>query len=389
MIFFPLAHIWLTELQSSDALRRHWINCTKRIAGGHLIPQRDVSGKRKQACDCCTLRKRACSTDQPCSECWMRGTECTYARLRKTPHHSTPADQLEETSMGSGGIGGFSIGKSGYDSMCSDKEDNATPKRSVSSCQSDRFAFLANFTTAMGLKEAYNYHPESESCAPESELLDNMIAPSPDIDQNLLLSPSSNYCTDLQAGLFDDLSQTPLFNARMASSQEVVLTRRVNDLWEYSQQNLNQEKLGRFRISDLDWFGFFSPERMRHWLSLFWTRWFQHCPIINRSTFDLGDCSVLLLATMCLIGACMSTGEDHDYAKRFLDVIEELIFSSPVLVAPSPLKAEENILSRRQDVQTLQATCLMCLLQKWEGDAAAKLRMQRYRFTEFVAVSMP
>lgn len=85
----------------------------------------------------------------------------------------------------------------------------------------------------------------------------------------------------------------------------------------------------------------------------------------------------------------MSTGEDHDYAKRFLDVIEELIFSSPVLVAPSPLKAEENILSRRQDVQTLQATCLMCLLQKWEGDAAAKLRMQRYRFTEFVAVSMP
>jgi hypothetical protein len=44
-------------------------------------------------------------------------------------------------------------------------------------------------------------------------------------------------------------------------------------------------------------------------------------------------------------------------------------------------------LGANQNVQILQAACFMCLLQKWEGDKAAKLRMQRHRFTAIVAVS--
>jgi hypothetical protein len=68
----------------SDALRQHWKTCTARIAAGTEIPRRSLSGKRKQGCDLCTARKRACSTGLPCSECAMRKAECTYHRVRSS-----------------------------------------------------------------------------------------------------------------------------------------------------------------------------------------------------------------------------------------------------------------------------------------------------------------
>jgi hypothetical protein len=66
-----------------------------------------------------------------------------------------------------------------------------------------------------------------------------------------------------------------------------------------------------------------------------------------------------------------------------LDLTEEFLFSSPLL---SDNTAEYQKLKNVQNVQTLQAACFMTLLQKWEGSHTAKLRLQRSRFTTFVAV---
>lgn len=78
---------------------------------------------------------------------------------------------------------------------------------------------------------------------------------------------------------------------------------------------------------------------------------------------------------------------DHQAAKQLLDVVEELIISDPLFseVAFSGARKDDQ-LGTRQNVETLQAACFMCLLQKWEGSDSAKLRMQRHRFTSFVAV---
>ncbi|KAL4998429.1 hypothetical protein BDV10DRAFT_194370 [Aspergillus recurvatus] len=66
--------------------------------------------------------------------------------------------------------------------------------------------------------------------------------------------------------------------------------------------------------------------------------------------FGLNTCSCLLLA------------------KRFLDVIEEFIFSNPLfLESPRLGSTNDNLIETRESVLILQATCFMCLLQKWEG----------------------
>lgn len=78
---------------------------------------------------------------------------------------------------------------------------------------------------------------------------------------------------------------------------------------------------------------------------------------------------------------------DHQGAKQVLDMVEELIFSNPLFSGTAfTTTRKDDQLETRENVEILQATCFMCLLQKWEGNDAAKLRMQRHRFTSFVAV---
>jgi hypothetical protein len=59
-------------------------------------------------------------------------------------------------------------------------------------------------------------------------------------------------------------------------------------------------------------------------------------------------------------------------------VFFQSIFSDPT---PSYEPADELV-----DVNLLQATYFICILQKWDGTSTAKIRVQRDRFTCFVAV---
>ncbi|KAL4885569.1 hypothetical protein BJY04DRAFT_179989 [Aspergillus karnatakaensis] len=64
-----------------DVLRRHWKSCAVRIQTGQPIPEPRLGGKEKHACDGCARLKRSCSGGQPCSECQLRGRDCSYERL--------------------------------------------------------------------------------------------------------------------------------------------------------------------------------------------------------------------------------------------------------------------------------------------------------------------
>lgn len=146
----------------SDALRRHWKTCTARIAAGTEIPRRSLSGKRKQACDLCTERKRACSTGLPCSECAMRKAECTYHRVRSSTRLRESLDSAgrtpsETTDAGSAVQGVMEQIQAQVQGIVSHPQERST------SIQGPRFGFLANFTRANGLNEAYSYRSQSAS----------------------------------------------------------------------------------------------------------------------------------------------------------------------------------------------------------------------------------
>jgi hypothetical protein len=194
-------------------------------------------------------------------------------------------------------------------------------------------------------------------------------------------NPFICYLDDLESALFGDANTS-------AAVQEEIIGEKTTYLWNALQPKANRSAHDQANVTVHEWLSFFSPVNLNRYLSLFWARWHHHCPILHQATFELSDCSPLLFATMTLLGACMSSLRlDQQAARGMLDAAEELLFSHSLFSESSilGLKDKDQVPSREQ-LQILQAACFMCLLQKWEGSAEAKLRIQRQRFTTFVAV---
>ncbi|KAL4908463.1 hypothetical protein BDW74DRAFT_100969 [Aspergillus multicolor] len=375
-------HFCGAQYKRSDALRRHWKTCTARVTAGVDIPKRSLSGKRKQACDSCTTRKRACSTGLPCSECAMRQTECTYHQPRPSIDKRKSLKLTEKAAFE-----GNAAGSSSHN-VSSPSQETAWHGRIPSQAlQHPQFGFPANFTKAGGLNEAYSYKSGTKSiCATPSPLgaSDTGALGNWDYLQGTTASnPFDCYLDDLEPGLWTDV------NISRADVEGKLLVEKARQTWDNLQPILDSPTTHHLSITSSEWFDFFSSENTTRYLHLFWMRWYHHCPIVHKATFDLNTCSPLLLLTMCLIGACMSSLDaDRQLAKRFLDIVEELIFSNPLFMeSPRLGSMNENLLQTRVNIQILQATCFMCLLQKWEGNIQAKLRMQRHQFTAFVATT--
>lgn len=135
---------------------------------------------------------------------------------------------------------------------------------------------------------------------------------------------------------------------------------------------------------------FFSPEHVIHLLDIFWDRWYPHCPILHRATFNVEYCSPLLLASMVLMGGCTSSSEaDQRIARSLLDIAENIVFSHPIYSTTTSIPKtthQDNDPSIMGNIRILQATYLICIMQKWEGSEESKIRIQRDQFTKFVSV---
>lgn len=260
-----------------------------------------------------------------------------------------------------------------------------------SSPQDQPFDFLLNFTKAKSLNEAYNYVPRHMR-SPSRDDNPGMTSPNYlSFDSGLSSNPFNCYLDEVDASLwgYTDLSTSERNNSDPEGSSDPVITARVNLLQDQLRLVLEKPPFNRSGPSDFESTAFFSSGNISRYAELFWDRWYRHCPIIHKPSFDLGGCSIMLLATIALVGACMSPLEsDHQSAKRFLDVVEDVIFSQQLFSEGSPVsKSLGNSQENYGQVQILQATYFISVLQKWEGNNEAKLRIQQHRFTAFVAAS--
>lgn len=360
------------------------------MTSGVQIPKRSLSGRRKQACDQCTSRKRACSTGQPCSECVLQATECTYHGAQGRRLSETGGSQREPDTLAGSGIVSEALPQPSRrqrqkTSVEIDDLNSHTPNGQASRT---RFDFLLNFTKATGLNEAYNYAPKTGLPSPVHAYFENLASGSLPFEDSTVSNPFSCYLGEVEASLWGDTQLSEPFTGNQARHVSSLMVDKASQLLELLQHPLESRISNHLDLYSSETVRFFSPQNLTRYLDLFWSRWYRHCPIIHRATFDLGNCWILLFATMSLVGACMSPQQsDHQGAKQLLDLVEELIFSSPLFseVAFTGARKDDQ-LGTRQNVETLQAACFMCLLQKWEGSDSAKLRMQRHRFTSFVAV---
>ncbi|KAJ6110668.1 hypothetical protein N7486_002903 [Penicillium sp. IBT 16267x] len=131
----------------------------------------------------------------------------------------------------------------------------------------------------------------------------------------------------------------------------------------------------------------FSPPNIRRFLEYFWSLWYPHCPIVHRPLFDASSALPLLLCVMVIIGACLSPeGHDRQAAKKFLDSVEELIFSHGIFRCDT-LTPLNRAHSKKENTQCIQAAYLVSSLQKREGSVDAQARIRRYRHASMVALA--
>ncbi|OOQ91172.1 hypothetical protein PEBR_01253 [Penicillium brasilianum] len=130
---------------------------------------------------------------------------------------------------------------------------------------------------------------------------------------------------------------------------------------------------------------FFSPPNIRRFLEYFWSLWYPHCPIVHKPLFDASSVSPSLLCVMLIIGACLSPQEDDvEAAREWMDSAEELVFSHKCLRAEATAD-QVSKLCMKEKLQCLQASYLVCSLQKREGSPEAQARSRRHRHASMVA----
>lgn len=137
---------------------------------------------------------------------------------------------------------------------------------------------------------------------------------------------------------------------------------------------------------------FFSPLNIEKFLILFWSCWYANCPILHKPTFMAETRSPALVASLALIGACVSPDPaDRIRASVWFDNVEEVVFSDEFLqdesieLSHDSVYDDPNIWGR---LDALQAAFHICILQNWEGSMESKRRIRRYRYTTVVAVSV-
>ncbi|OJJ31300.1 hypothetical protein ASPWEDRAFT_45253 [Aspergillus wentii DTO 134E9] len=339
-----------SEYKRSDALRRHWKTCTARVASGNQIPKRSISGKRKQACDRCAERKRACNQGDPCGECALQEVECRYDRTkRQNTGASGRAVYFDET-----------VDSPGETSRLSDKIGFILSSRR-------KFQFLLKFTHASGINQGYNCNRSF------------MTSWTP-LNENVTASNPWNY-------LLDEIPSWPEGNESLAAFDSLSSTRPEDDalnlqcsrIWDMFLPLCDETSVAMTTVVS-----FFSKENILRLLDIFWNRWYPHCPFMHKPTFDVRSCPAILLMTMVLMGGCTSSANaDSIMARSLLDIAEGIIFSQPMLSMNATASGDENIVA----IPLLQATYMICIIQKWEGNDESKIRIQRDRFTRFVSAT--
>jgi len=136
---------------------------------------------------------------------------------------------------------------------------------------------------------------------------------------------------------------------------------------------------------------FFSPPQLRKYLALYWAIWHPNVNFVHKPTFDPLASKAILVASMALIGACISPDEnDRDNAKTWFNCIEELVFTDGHLLDDSVFTIDcgsDIAGSAKQKIQALQAAYMVCLFQNWEGSDQSKRRIRRHRYSTVISVA--
>ncbi|KAL1837773.1 hypothetical protein VTJ49DRAFT_3409 [Mycothermus thermophilus] len=422
------------SFRRSDVLKRHVQTCDGASAS---------SASRRRACDRCVRQKKACNSGQPCLNCERRAVEFSVPTTLApqngiTDMHAVPGHPGSLHTSGFGHVpfddfdlliqqavsqypllGGqqsmgdwFDVGlpHHGIPEAPGIHEFHREPVRNpaASRYRGYTFRFLSDFTCRTGLVSSFE-------CATLEQRQQIVAA----FQQSYLEQQASDYFASLTplsmpSGDFDGHNQSlaglPAFPGNMALPDhgltswsswldDPLVLRLQQVVWLVKnvvtvRPNNSAVTLTWSPALEQSCLNFFSPRRFAKFIELYWSVWYPNVTMLHRPTFDPATAKPILLASMALIGACVSPDAvDNEDARTWFNCVEEMVFTDddfcrdidpPAVV---DVNAPLATMATLRKLQSLQAAYLICLCQNWEGTDASKRRIRRHRFSTLVSTA--
>ncbi|EFW14787.1 hypothetical protein D8B26_000550 [Coccidioides posadasii str. Silveira] len=391
------------SFQRADVLKRHWRTCDGRGSSKAVV--------RRRACDRCVRQKKACNSVQPCHNCARRGIPCQYSSGINAPKPSTDIhsqaididkDMLATTDPLTSTIEAmlppsFEVGQfdnitmNAFESFFDpDLFDYASPswqdfmhftsdgqparELTVSDGESSQiFHFLDNFTSKTGFIMSFDCGTLRQRQEVMSNIQCGVLAFEPQQGQRMNFE-STNNPEGVSSGWFNDPLALKTHQILLLIKEVVTVKPRNSSVTLYWSPALEQMCLQ-----------FFSPINLRKYLELYWAIWSPNVNFVHRPTFDPVSSKSILVASMAIIGACVSPDPvDNENARMWLNCVEEMVFADDD-VNSFPVFPFDPAANRRK-IQALQACYMVCLYQNWEGTDVTKRRIRRHRYSTVVSI---
>ncbi|KAJ6151208.1 hypothetical protein N7470_007802 [Penicillium chermesinum] len=374
-----------------DNLRDHYTDCAKR--GDRKIPETGQRGRRRHACQSCTLMKLRCDGQSPCGSCVKRNLDCNNERNTRSHNvfdeeekpdmYAPSSDRGSIKFLLNGGTDSFieqfrlpprtDRGRSLIFDNQTDMEEGAEATLSynvqtnrpdlmtgsvdpfeLSSLQFFQDTFLDFFTGPFSGLSTESHKPTDDH--PFNEQLaypPSLIGQRPQLAlsaEQAVFEPERPFAMALVQSILARAWTVPLD----AKAQEEI------------SANLNQ---------------LLTTARIRKFISFYFKYWQKNCAMIHAPTFNPETVGLPLLAAVVFMGAIYSTDQREVYmAKRVLDFAELFIFSSNIYAsdfeAASIFTGSSSIDdgSDWNQFQTFLAGFIIMVVQYWAGCPTSRNR---------------
>ena len=378
---------------SSDVLRAHQFRCKER--GDLPVPEGQSKGRKRSSCVSCVKLRTRCDQETPCARCQELGKECvrsTSALLRfllllLTVVANTPL--LNGTTR--------------HSSIPRPRSRDGIPISHLLNSPPDEFA------GRFPIRDGPHYPADEDG---DSALVD-ADSPSEASHWSEEMEPYDPYvgATDTTFdGFFDGLESLtfghPSIRADtlpVGSAMPMITTSNLSQALEPRALEVRQAL-----STTASNFGSTLPEAQEmlqlgptieqitgpevdHLVQLYFENYHRHCPVLHRPSFQPTLCPMAtLLSVMALGGMYADEPVQIQRMRSLLDVIEAYIFSLPGLrdeytnslsLAEAP---DEETLQYQFEV--FQGAYLIIIAQYFSGNAAAKRRARRQRYTRVLDV---
>jgi hypothetical protein len=369
-----------------DALKRHWGTCKVRLETGSevpLLPARRPRGKKPRACNRCVRLKRACDRNVPCSTCSIRDYECYYEQVRssKASEDSSPEETNDVYQQE---ISSYAVQEAeAMPVVVADFMDNSLKWLRCESLPFPRFDFDI-------WNDIYGNEMHLVSCFDQAASRERLALPF-----LKRFTESSGIADGFDCGTLAQRRQ--LYNSFDDSSCQTLAfkTREIVSIIKKAMTRTrfcSSAGTAWSPVMEKGCFDFFSPNNLRRYLLLFWSGWCPNSPIIHKPTFNPEAEPPELLASLAVLGACLSPdSNDCVRAIAWLTPVEEAVFNDDILyddsiVASSDLVGDESAVWDK--LKALHAAYFICIAQNWEGSKEGRQRVRKDRYSRIVSVRL-